>query len=94
MRRRRVEFWPDYGGLLLHERGTPVPIGTLGLPAELVAQTEAWLERYSDDRLDPPTAGQAWIDQGRDLFRRLRGALAPAGVEVFDWEGRWSTPDE
>ena len=88
--RRRFEFWPDYGGVLLHESGTAVSLGALALPVELVAEADAWLERYSDDRLDPSTLDQVWIDQGRDLFVRLRDALASGGIEVFDWEGHWS----
>jgi len=91
----RFEFWPDYGGVLLHRDGKSVALDTLGLSAELVARAQAWIRGYEDPKVDPATWDAAWVDEGRALFRELRDALAPGGFEVFDWEGLWgATSDE
>jgi hypothetical protein len=89
---RRLEFWPDYGGVLLHEAGTAVALDGLGLPDHLVEQAAAWVGEYDDARLDPDTRDAAWITAGRSLFRRLRAELRDRGTEIVDWEGYWDDP--
>jgi hypothetical protein len=86
---REVEFWPDYGGALLHEEGRRLTLETLGVPGELQAELLAWLAEYDDAKLEPATRDVAWIGRGQALFDRLREALQPAGVELIDWEGHW-----
>lgn len=90
LRVSRLEFWPDYGGVLLHADGKPVGLDALGLPADLVKRGQAWVSRYDDAKVDPPGWDEAWISEGRTLFQELRAALAPGGFEVDDWEGLWS----
>jgi hypothetical protein len=87
---RRLEFWPDYGGQLLHERGAPVSLDVLGLAPAIVDQARGWLEHYDDARLDPSNRDDAWIAEGRALFVRLEAALQSAGIELTDWEGYWA----
>lgn len=86
----RLEFWPDYGGVLLHADGEPVALDTLGLSAELVTRARDWIGRYDDSRLDPAAWDEAWLDEGRALFGEFREALAASGFELVDWEGLWA----
>ena len=89
---QHLEFWPDYGGVLLHDRGAAVPLDRLPLPADLVDRASTWVAGYDDTRLpfgDSPD--DAWSREGRALFAALREALAPAGIAVEDWEGIWSS---
>lgn len=89
---RRLEFWPDYGGVVLHEDGVAVALESLGLPSHLIGQTAAWVGEYEDAKLDPETRDDAWIAAGRSLFRRLRAELRDRGIEIVDWEGYWDDP--
>jgi hypothetical protein len=86
---RQIEFWPDYGGVLLHEAGSPVDLAELPLPTNVVQEAARWAAGYSDARLDPTTLDAAWIQEGRALFAAMRDRLAPFGIRVFDWEGTW-----
>ncbi len=86
---RRLEFWPDYGGVLLHEEGVALPLETLGVPLDLIERSVGWLARYDDARLEPETRDEAWIAEGRALFRRLGAELRARGIEIVDWEGYW-----
>jgi hypothetical protein len=86
---RRLEFWPDYGGVLLHEAGAAVALDTLDVPPELIDRAAGWLVRYDDSRLEPETRDDAWIAEGQALFIALRDALAAQSIELFDWEGYW-----
>jgi hypothetical protein len=52
---RRLEFWPDYGGRLLHEDGRAVPVRDLPIPPELVVAAETWVARYADEKLLGPS---------------------------------------
>jgi hypothetical protein len=92
---RTVEFWPDYGGALLHEDGQRLTLDALELPGELRVALGEWLGEYDDAKLEPATRDQAWIGTGQELFDQLRAVLRPAGIELIDWEGYWdrSTPD-
>ena len=90
---RRLEFWPDYGGQLLHEGGAPVSLEVLGVSMELMDEARAWVDRYEDARLDPSSRDDTWIAEGRALFVHLEAALRPTGVELVDWEGYWAEPE-
>lgn len=85
----RLEFWPDYGGVLLHADGQPVALDGLGMRAELVTRAQVWVRGYDDAKVDPAGWDQAWVDEGRALFQELRDTLAPKGFDVEDWEGLW-----
>ncbi|MBI2781573.1 MAG: hypothetical protein HYX55_07245 [Chloroflexi bacterium] len=89
---RQLEFWPDYGGALLHEDGAAVPLDVLGLPPDLIEAATDWLARYDDARLEPETRDDAWIAEGRAIFERLRHALNEQATELVDWEGYWEPP--
>jgi hypothetical protein len=88
-----LEFWPDYGGVLLHDAGVAVALDTLDLPPELVARARSWVARYDDTRLEPGSRDDAWIAEGQALFSELRTALRATSIELTDWEGYWSTPE-
>ena len=90
---KRLEFWPDYGGVLLHADGKSVPLDTLGFRTELVSRAQAWVSRYEDSKVDPPAWDEVWVREGRALFKELGEALAPSGVELEDWEGLWGSAD-
>ena len=90
---RRLEFWPDYGGQLLHEGGAPVALAGLGLPPAIVDEARGWLEGHDDAKLDPSSRDDTWIAEGRALFVHLEAALRPTGVELVDWEGYWAEPE-
>lgn len=89
---RTLEFWPDYGGVLLHDAGAAVAPASLHLPPELVARASSWVARYDDARLEPESRDDAWIAEGQALFLELRTALRAKSIELTDWEGYWSTP--
>jgi hypothetical protein len=91
---KRLEFWPDYGEVLLHVDGTSLALDELGLPADLVGRALDWVGGYDDAKVDPEGWDAAWVSEGRSLFHELRGALAPGGFEVVDWEGLWSGAPE
>ena len=91
---QRLEFWPDYGGVLLHADAKPVALGELGLAADLATRALDWVRGYDDAKVDPEGWDAAWVSEGRALFLELRAALAPAGFEVVDWEGLWSDDPE
>jgi hypothetical protein len=86
---RRIEFWPDYGGALLHEEGQRLAIDAFDVPEQLVADLRAWLGEYDDAKLEPATRDAAWMSRGQGLFDRLQDALRPAEVALVDWEGYW-----
>lgn len=88
-----LEFWPDYGGVLLHDGGAALALDTLHLPPERVDRAQRWVARYDDTKLEPETRDEAWIAEGRALFAELRIALRARSVEVTEWEGSWSTPE-
>lgn len=88
----RLEFWPDFGGVLLHDGGAAVPLDRLPVPADIVARATDWVAGYDDARLpfgDRPD--DPWMREGRELFAALRDALASADIALDDWEGIWST---
>jgi hypothetical protein len=85
----RLEFWPDYGGVLLHGGGAAVELESLALPGELVERARRWVAGYDDARLDPDQRDEAWVAEGRALFAELRRELLARGLELFDWEGYW-----
>ena len=87
---KRLEFWPDYGGVLLHEDGALVALDRLDLPSGLMDRAARWLARYDDARLEPGSRDDAWITEGRALFVELQSALAPRSIELVDWEGYWA----
>ena len=91
-RMRRLEFWPDYGGVLLHEDGASAPLDSLGLPAGLIEESARWVALYDDAKLEHDTRDDAWIDEGRALFARVRAALGEHEIELVDWEGYWAAP--
>jgi hypothetical protein len=93
VRARQIEFWPDYGGVLLHEGGSPVDLAALPLPTSVIQAATRWVAGYSDARLDPGAPDLAWIAEGRVLHATIRDQLAPFGIQIVDWEGTWS-PDE
>jgi len=87
----RLEFWPDYAGVLLHAAGQPVPLDALPLPADLVERSTEWVRGHDDSRLpfgDSPD--DAWFSEGRAIFAAIRDELASAGIALDDWEGIWS----
>jgi hypothetical protein len=86
---RRVEFWPDYGGVLLHDGGIPLAIESLPLPSGLVDSITGWIGQYDDGKLDPATRDEAWIAEGQRYFRQLRRLLRAQAIELHDWEGYW-----
>jgi hypothetical protein len=92
---RQVEFWPDYGGALLHEEGRRIPLDSLGLelPPDLVGELDLWLAKYEDARLELATRDKAWMEEGQRLFARLGGELARSEIELVDWEGYWKAPE-
>lgn len=85
----RFEFWPDYGGVLLHAAGKPVALEALGIDTDLVTRAQTWVQGYDDAKVDPAGWDEAWVGEGRALFQELREALAPKGFVVEDWEGLW-----
>jgi hypothetical protein len=88
---RRLEFWPDYGGALLHEAGERVPLDSLPLRPEVIDRAARWVATYDDARLDPTDPDPAWRAEGRALYEVLREELAGHGIVLFDWEGIWGT---
>jgi hypothetical protein len=86
---RRIEFWPDYGGALLHDGERAVALEDLGLPEELVAAARRWVGAYDDAKLEPASREEAWIAEGKSLFDRLQRRLRDDQIELFDWEGYW-----
>lgn len=88
---RTLEFWPDYGGRLLHEGGAPVALDSadLGLSPHLITRAARWLGTYDDALLDPTKGDAAWISEGRTLFELMSSALRERGIELTDWEGYW-----
>jgi hypothetical protein len=88
-----LEFWPDYGGVLLHDAGRAVALHSLDLPPELVTRASGWLARYDDARLEPGARDEDWIAEGQALFTALAAILRDRGIALSDWEGYWSTPD-
>lgn len=89
----RLEFWPDYAGVLLHADGTPVPLGDLPLPGDLVERATAWVGDYDDSKL--PFGGHpddGWFAEGQAIFAAIRASLASAGIALEDWEGIWTQP--
>jgi len=91
---QRLEFWPDYRGVLLHEGGTAVPLDALPLPPEVIVRAAKWVDRYDDANLDLADGDSEWLAEGRALFGILRDSLALHGIIVVDWEGLWETPAE
>jgi hypothetical protein len=91
---REVEFWPDYGGALLHEEGRRLELRSLDLSSDLVAALDRWLGLYGDEKLDPATRDAPWIEAGRQLFERLREELRRADIELIDWEGYWDAAQD
>jgi hypothetical protein len=91
---RRLEFWPDYGGVLLHQDGAPVALETLDLPVDLARRAAQWVAAYDDRQLAPESRDEAWIAEGRAIFGGLREALAAVNIDLVDWEGIWeAAPD-
>ena len=86
---RTLEFWPDYGGQLLHEDGVPVVLDGLGLSAHLLDRVARWLRTYDDALLEPTKGDHAWVTEGRTLFELLSSALRDRDIELTDWEGYW-----
>lgn len=86
---RTFEFWPDYGGVLLHEGGAPVALDDAGLSPHLVERAARWLRTYDDALLDPAKGDQAWIREGRALFELMASELRAEAIELTDWEGYW-----
>lgn len=86
---RTLEFWPDYGGTLLHEGGAPVALGDLRLSTHLVERTTRWLRTYDDALLDPAKGDHAWVTEGRTLFELMSSELRDQDIELTDWEGYW-----
>jgi hypothetical protein len=87
---KRLEFWPDYGGVLLHANGRSVALDDLGLGPDLVTHAQDWVSRYDDAKVDPAGWDEAWVNEGRAIFQELRETLALGGFAIFDWEGLWS----
>lgn len=88
---RQIEFWPDYGGALLHEEGKRISLDSLELPQDLIGELGRWLGQYDDAKLEPATRDQAWIVEGQRLFARLREEVLGAEIDLVDWEGSWNT---
>lgn len=88
-----LEWWPDYGGDLLHVRtgpgGVSVDLLELPLSTDLKDALKAWVGNYSDDRVPGDGPGDpAWISEGAALLARCRTELSP-GYEVVVTEPWW-----
>ena len=91
-----LEWWPDYGGQLLHVRtgrgGTPVELDRLPLSTSTVQALRRWVSSYADERLPIEGSGDSdWVDEGVDLLRRCREELQP-DYEVVVTEPWWGDP--
>lgn len=84
------EFWPDYGpGPLWDERGSPVDVSTLDLPATLAERLRSWNAEYREDRIPVDGPGDvAWLEEGVELLRRTREALG-SDIQVVVTEPWW-----
>jgi hypothetical protein len=89
MSERRLEFWPDYSGALLHENGIVVSLEALPLARAERDRAATWVDQYDDSTLPWESADGEWLAEGRALFAILRDSLARHGIVVFDWEGLW-----
>lgn len=98
---RRLEFWPDYDGLLW-ENGKTIALDSLGLSADLLSRTQIWSAEFSDLKLpidtqgDAPTIGNTgdalWLQRGAALLSELRSAIPGFGIVVTeDWWGETPT---
>lgn len=86
----RLEFWPDYSGVLLHAAGSPVSLVELPLPADVIDRAAAWVAQYDDAKLPfGERHDEQWIAEGRALFQVIRSALAAHRIALDDWEGIW-----
>lgn len=95
----RLEFWPDYDGLVWDAHGKAVPLDSLGLPGDLVARAMSWASSYSDGKLPIDDQGDnssfgntgdsKWLAEGAELFEALRLTLAPT-VELVVTEPWWA----
>lgn len=86
----RLEFWPDYSGVLLHAAGSPVSLGELPLPEDVTDRAAGWVAQYDDAKLPfGERHDEQWIAEGRALFRVIRSALAAHRIALDDWEGFW-----
>jgi ketosteroid isomerase-like protein len=86
---RRLEFWPDYEGALLHDGAARVRLAVLPLPSDLIDRASRWVAAYDDASVSGPDADEGWLAEGRLLFAVLRDALAIHRILVYDWEGIW-----
>jgi len=89
----RLEFWPDYSGVLLHAAGSSVALGDLPIPDDVIERADAWVAQYDDSKLLPGgSRDEGWITEGRALFWTIRSSLAAHGIVLDDWEGIWDQP--
>lgn len=87
---KRLEFWPDYSGVLLHAAGLPVSLGELPLPEDVIDQAAGWVAQYDDAKLPfGERHDEQWIAEVPALFQVIRSALAEHRIALDDWEGIW-----
>jgi hypothetical protein len=89
----RLEFWPDYEGVLLWKGGHVMAIDDVALPTALAEEARRWVADYDDAKLPGGEAADPdWLEAGRRLFRDLERALAVQGIELFADEDHWAAP--
>jgi hypothetical protein len=86
-----LEWWPDYGHVLLwRQDGTTVQLESLDLRNDLRNRLSAWLGAYDDESLPLETPGDStWVNEGRRLLKDVRDALqAEYAITVTEpwWE--------